>query len=53
MTNIKKQIKKLEKSINKINQLNNEGEEFDLSIPIDNMNEALAIIKKLLEKNDQ
>ena len=50
MTNIKEQIKQLEESINEINELNNEGEEFDLSFPIDNMNEALAIIKKLQQE---
>ncbi|NBV06680.1 MAG: hypothetical protein EBS06_05530 [Proteobacteria bacterium] len=50
---LKERISTLQKSIEEINELNDQGEDFDYSITIDNMNEALNIIKELLSKENK
>lgn len=47
LVNLNEDIKKLENSISEIENLNDEGEDFDYSIPLENQTKALEIIKTL------
>ena len=49
---LEERIKNLKESINEIDAINEECEEFDLSVPIENSREALKIINELQQKND-